>query len=139
MPLFAQIGRVGSCRSGGSRRWRGFDDRMHSGRINFERLQCFVIQIAGNLQAIANLIPPDRRRRVGIFRSGHFAVIKPLILQRLLHVLDQVIGSGRNRDRAERNKDCERNLHMSSICFDAGTFALFSARLFYRESKLSLF
>ena len=91
-------------RSCGARR----RDRHRCWRRLAQGLLCLRIQLARDLETTANLKPTDRCTRVGIFFPGDFAIIKTLILQKLLRVCDRLISaSGRNCDDNEQQTEPE--------------------------------
>jgi hypothetical protein len=54
-------------------------------------LQRLVIHLTGYLQAIANLIPANRRREIRIHFAADLAVVETRVLQSLLHAFNQLI------------------------------------------------
>ena len=97
-----------------SRRWsRGrFYDRASAGRIDPKRFERFIIEIATDLKPVADLVAPNRRRRVRIFFASNFAVIKTLVLQRLLHILDGLIRPCSWRECGHQNHNCDPKFHV---------------------------
>src|SRR5262249_47532269 len=99
-------------------RWRlpprRFYNRARPTRLDPPGFEAFVIEIPGNWEPIANLIPPNRRSRVRIFRPGNFTVVKTLVLQRLLNVLDHLIRLRRARDCGEQNQTYDRKFHVDA-------------------------
>src|SRR5437868_2244589 len=86
-----------------SRSWGSFRNRTDRAarRIDSKRLERFVVQIAGDLEPVPNLVTPNRRDRVRVLLPGDFPVIEPLVLQGLLHLLNCGIGendSGRSQE-----------------------------------------
>ena len=79
---------------GGSCRWL---------RREAERLQRLGIQLARDLEPVADLLTPDGRGRVRIFFAVDFAVIKSRVFQFLLRGFDRRIGPGRG-PAGQKNK-----------------------------------
>src|SRR5947207_6909769 len=99
-----------SIRSGRRWSWRSFSNRARAGRIDAKRLQGLFVKIARNLEPVANLIATNRRSRVRIFCSGNFTVIKTLVLQGLLYILDRLVGP-KWTERDEQNQNCDPKFH----------------------------
>src|SRR5438045_4497547 len=110
---FSRFGaQIRSPRRNRRRSWRRFYNCASAGRIDTKRFERFIIEIATDLKAVANLVAPNCRRRVRIFFAVNFAVIKTLVLQRLLHILDGLIRPCSWRECGHQNHNCDPKFHI---------------------------
>src|SRR5260370_40304667 len=93
--------------------WGRFYDRASAGRIDPKRFERFIIEIATDLKPVADLVAPNRRRRVRIFFASNFAVITTLLLQRLLHILDDLICPCSCHDCCHQNHNGDPKFHVA--------------------------
>ena len=90
-------------------------------RVNSEWLKRLAVEFAVNLQSVANLVTTNGCGQIRIRFTIDFAVVEALILQQLLHMLNQLIGSCQQR---QCNKDQSSDLDFhSDLILTLGRFA----------------
>src|SRR5439155_19063279 len=60
-----------------------------------KRAKCLRIDLASDLQPVANLVTPNRGRSFGALFTSSVAVVKALVCEGLLHRLGRLIGAHR--------------------------------------------
>jgi len=104
-----------------------------------EQAKGFLVQLAGDLQTVADLKAPNRGSRIRIFLACDFSVIKTLLFQRLLHALDALVRANRSNGN-NQNQNGDFNPHLDVDSFDAAMELLFGAfRRSAGERRLALF
>src|SRR5438128_184526 len=83
-------------------------------RINSKGTKRFAIELTVNLESVANLIAANRGGQICICLARNLAIIKTLILERLLHALDHLIRS-HNHNRSEENQRGQLVFHFNVI------------------------
>ena len=78
------------------------------------------VELAVNLQSVANLVPANGCGKSRIHFTGHFTIVETLVLQRLLHSLNQLIGAHQHR---RSNKDQDSDLDFHSVILTLCPFA----------------
>ena len=73
-------------------------------RTRIDRAQRLLINLAGHLQAIANLITPNRRSRLRILVARDGAIVKTLVLESLLQRPNRLVGA-HQADGAQRDDE----------------------------------
>ena len=80
-------------------------------RLQVEGVECFWVHLAGNLQAVANLVTPNSGGRLSALVPGGVTVVKPLIFESLLHGLDRLISAHQTCDAHSNDKMCNCSFH----------------------------
>jgi len=99
----------------GSRFRRRLRCRRNGIRTRIDRAQRLLINLAGYLQTIANLITPNRRSRLGIFVARNGAVVKTLVLESLLQRTNPLIGTHQTDSAQRDDKTYQRSFHNPGI------------------------
>src|SRR5688572_755299 len=73
-------------------------------RSQTQRTLRFRVDLARDLQPVADLVTPDGSRRVGVLFPGDFAVVKSLVLQLLLDRFNDLVGPRRRAQNGQEKQ-----------------------------------
>src|SRR5690349_21751877 len=77
----------------GSRFRSGLQCRGNGIQTGTDRAQCLLIHLAGYFQAIANLVTPNCRNRLGVVVTRNGAIVETLLLESLLQRAQVLVGT----------------------------------------------